>query len=436
MTRRPLIGVGAVAVTVTILFAIVLGPLGGQRPAGADGPATSSAPTAQTGDAFGPAPTAPTNPGSGAGNGSDPGSSPAGPTPEPTPRPQPKHEVFGFLPYWTMVRGISDHLAKTKLTTLGLFSVTHTKSGKINTGQLGYQRITGPIGERIIAEAHHRKVQVQLAYTVFGKARNRTFFTSRDLQDKTIASLVALADRIGVDGINVDVERIDADLTAPYGDFVGRLREALRAKVPKARVSVAVTSGPVGGGMAAAAAKAGADRIFMMAYDYHYASSQPGAESPMDRRDGANPDLVWSLDLFESLGVPVERTILGLPLYGMRWRVEGPEIGAASLGDGAIWVPGENPKFLANPPQPPQLDPIEVVEVYAVPPTLKPSPGDTRAAAGWQAIYVDSAETLKPKMMLADERGLAGAGFWAIGYERGQPGYTDLIKTFAAGKLK
>ena len=59
-----------------------------------------------------------------------------------------------------------------------------------------------------------------------------------------------------------------------------------------------------------------------------------------------------------------------------------------------------------------------------------------RAAAGWQAIYVDSAETLKPKMMLADERGLAGAGFWAIGYERGRPGYTDLIKTFAAGKLK
>ena len=39
-------------------------------------------------------------------------------------------------------------------------------------------------------------------------------------------------------------------------------------------------------------------------------------------------------------------------------------------------------------------------------------------------------------MMLADERGLAGAGFWAIGYERGRPGYTDLIKTFAAGKLK
>jgi len=36
---------------------------------------------------------------------------------------------------------------------------------------------------------------------------------------------------------------------------------------------------------------------------------------------------------------------------------------------------------------------------------------------------------------IADERGLAGAGFWAIGYERGLPGYTEMIAAFRAGKL-
>ena len=41
--------------------------------------------------------------------------------------------------------------------------------------------------------------------------------------------------------------------------------------------------------------------------------------------------------------------------------------------------------------------------------------------------------SLTPKLLLADERGLAGAGFWAIGYERGLPGYTELIATFRAG---
>jgi len=242
--------------------------------------------------------------------------------------------------------------------------------------------------------------------------------------------------KTGVDGINVDIEQLGVDLLPAYGAFVTRLRDALRARLPAAQVSAATGARERGAAMAQAAAVAGADRIFMMAYDYHYGASDVGASSPMDRRDGADQDLVWSLDLYEALGVPVERTILGLPLYGMRWRVSGPELGAPRLGDGVDWVPGDNPRFLANPPTPPELDPIEIVEFYAVAPTVSAKPGDSSAAAGWQAIYVDSPRTLAPKLRLADDRGLAGAGFWAIGYERGLPEYTALIKRFGAGKLQ
>ena len=422
MTRRPLIGVGAVGVVVTIamLFALGSGPAAPSPSASAgavDPAATTAGPGATT---------------------AGPGATTAGTaaTPQPTARPVPGHEVFGFVPYWEMNDGIADHLAKTPLTTLALFSVTHAKDGTLDTKQTGYRRISGAIGKRLIREAHDRGTAVQLTYTSFGTARNQRFFASTEVQDTTIAGLVALAKRIGVDGIDVDVERVDVELAPAFGAFVGRLRDALRAKIPDGQVSVATTSGPIGGAMARAAADAGADRIFMMAYDYHYAGSEPGASAPMDRRDGANPDLVWSLDLFESLGVPVERTILGLPLYGMRWRVSGPEIGASRLGDGAIWVPADNPRFLADPPRPPELDPIEIVDFYAVAPKVSAAPGDSRAIAGWQAIYVDSPRTLAPKLALADDRGLAGAGFWAIGYERGLPGYTALIAKFGAGKLQ
>ena len=57
-----------------------------------------------------------------------------------------------------------------------------------------------------------------------------------------------------------------------------------------------------------------------------------------------------------------------------------------------------------------------------------------RSDGGWVAVYYDSPDTLAPKLELANERGLAGAGFWAVGYERGLPGYTELIGRFAAGK--
>jgi hypothetical protein len=354
----------------------------------------------------------------------------------PTIRPIPGHEVFGFVPYWEMNDGIAADVAGLDLTTLALFSVTHTKDGAIDTKQTGYKRITGDIGKQLIREAHDRGVAVQLVYSSFGTDRNARLLGSTALQDATIASLVSLVTTTGVDGIDVDIEQIDAGLVPAYGAFVGRVRDALRAAVPDGTVSVATGAGLAGAAMAVAATAAGADRIFLMGYDYHYAGSDAGASAPMDRRDGANEDLPWSLDLYASLGIPAERTILGLPLYGMRWRVAGPELGALPLGNGAIWVPADNPAFLASPPIPPVLDPLEVVEFYAVGPTVSAVPGDSRATAGWQAIYVDSPRTLTPKLRLADDRGLAGAGFWAIGYERGLPGYRDLANTFAAGKLE
>lgn len=402
MTRRPLFVVAAAAAAVTIALASVLGSP--TLP-----PRTGSSPGASSGETAAARPTA---------------------------RPVPGHEVFGFVPYWEMDDGIADHVARIDLTTLALHSVTHTKGGAIDSKQTGYQRITGEIGKRLIREAHERGTAVQLVYTSFGNARNARLFGSATLQDATIAALVRFAGEIGVDGVNVDIEELDADLIPAYGAFVGRLRSALRQANPDGQVSVATGAGATGAAMAVVAGAAGADRIFLMGYDYHYGGSDVGASAPIDRRDGAEADLVWSLDLYEALGVPIDRTVLGLPLYGMRWRVAGPELGAPRFGDGAIWVPADNPRFLADPPIPPELDPLEVVEFYAVGPTVSPVPGDSRATAGWQAIYVDSPRTLAPKLQLADDRGLAGAGFWAIGYERGLPGYPELIARFAAGKLE
>ena len=65
------------------------------------------------------------------GEGSEPSGTllPNDPTPEPTPIPDPQHEVYGFVPYWEMDADIVDHVKRTDLTTLALFSVTHRRSG-------------------------------------------------------------------------------------------------------------------------------------------------------------------------------------------------------------------------------------------------------------------------------------------------------------------
>lgn len=407
MTRRPIIGVGVAIVLVAglVLALTRSGDTGAAAASGSPGPGDAGAP------------------------------SPSG-----TPRPLPKHEVYGYVPYWEMDDTIADHLATTDLTTLALFSVTNTRDGRIDTTQSGYKRITGPVGERMIREAHDRGVRVELVFTSFGEVRNERLFgaDAQELRDQTLSSLTQFAADHGFDGINVDVESLGGlEYIPAYAAFVDRLRQGIRTAIPDGQVSVATTAGRQGAAMAAAASLAGADRIFLMGYDYRVGGSEPGATSPLERRDGSEQDLVWSLDLYESLGVPVERTILGLPLYGVTWPVAGPALGEARTGDGDSWVPNDNLAFLASPPIPPERDEIEIVEFYAIPPAdgSTPDPSDGSPADGWVAVYVDSPATLTPKLALADERGLAGAGFWALGYERGLPEYTDLINRFGAGDL-
>ena len=383
-----------------------------------------------------------------------------GPTADPTGsstlNPGGGRELYGFVPYWEMDDGIAAHLRETPLTTLGLFSVSARASGAIATGQPGYRAITGEIGARLIREARERGVRTEVVFTSFGESRNRDFFGDLERQDATIAALVALVGELGVDGVNVDVEAMPAAQVPAYGVFVGRLREAIETADPADRVSVATQANRTGAAMAALAALAGADRIFLMGYDYRVNASWPGAISPLARRDGEERHLVWSLDQYAAAGVPADRLLLGLPLYGRTWPVTDAEIGAPPTGPGSTWIPRRNLDLLGDPAAVPVRDEIEVVELYVLGPDgqpwTTPSPAPTSAVTppgssgaptapasvgppdGLRAIYVDSPETLEPKMALVDERGLAGSGFWAIGYERGLPGYTDLMTRFVAGE--
>jgi hypothetical protein len=124
----------------------------------------------------------------------------------------------------------------------------------------------------------------------------------------------------------------------------------------------------------------------------------------------------------------------------MTWPVAGPVIGAPETGRGDAWIPRQHTDVLLDESIAPVRDEVEQVDVYVQASDGSwgaPSPGASLTPAQqdrtWTAIYVDSPATLAPKMALANERGLAGSGFWAIGYERGLPGYRELMRAFVAG---
>ena len=273
--------------------------------------------------------------------------------------------------------------------------------------------------------------------------KNRQFYTEPEAQARWIEVLVDLVDELGLDGINVDVESLPREHVLDYGLFVGRLREALRARLPNAQVSVATQANDLGAAMAAGAAVAGADRIFMMAYDYHWAGSEPGASAPIDRLDGDERDLVWSLDRVRGAGRAGRPDDPGPA--AVRDDVAGDRSGGRGRhrpGGATRGSRGGTSECSRTPRSSRQYEPIESVEFYAVPsPPASPAGPTPPGASGvprvesWTAVYYDSPRSLAPKLALADDRGLAGAGFWAIGYERGLPDYTELIATFRAGRL-
>ncbi|MBT2573642.1 glycoside hydrolase family 18 protein [Bacillus sp. ISL-51] len=131
-----------------------------------------------------------------------------------------------------------------------------------------------------------------------------------------VNNIVSLTTRKGYGGVNIDFERIseaDRDL------FTGFLRElknrlsqhqlALTISVPaKTSEGVPWLRGYDYGGIGAVV-----DYMFIMAYDWHHAGSEPGAVAPLTEvRETIN---------FAISRVPRRKVILGVPLYGYDWLI-------------------------------------------------------------------------------------------------------------------
>ena len=391
---------------------------------------------------------------------------------------RPGTELYGYLPYWEMTSTVADYVARLPLTDLELFSVSAGGDGGLRKTETGYRRITGDIGARLIREAHDRGQRVQLVFTSFEYGKNAAFFgrSSLDTLDdrrgvqklatpagtaglpwrRTSAELVALASQLGVDGIDVDVELIRGDGYEGYTAFLADLRARLDEAIPGAKLTVATMADGSGADLARAAIAGGVDRVFLMGYEYHWSGGSPGASAPIVRV-GDGLSLISSIATYAAAGVPPSKTILGLPLFGMSWTVATPSPFAAKVETGVHWFPSDHVQQLTTPGFEPWFDWPETVEFVASPivpkvgaspapgasavPGSSPAPGSSATpgassappAPTWTALFYDSPRTLRPKLALAVANGFAGAGFWAIGYERGVPGYIGLMADFHAG---
>ena len=126
----------------------------------------------------------------------------------------------------------------------------------------------------------------------------------------TVAALVELADMLGLDGVDIDIEGAlltEIDLAGDYTPFIAALSDAMKARGKLLTCATASYEG----GMIPVASIPYFDLVNVMSYDAIGPGwGQPGAEHSryaMAARD---------LDLWLARGVAPDRLVLGVPFYG------------------------------------------------------------------------------------------------------------------------
>jgi spore germination protein YaaH len=332
--------------------------------------------------------------------------------------------VFGFLPYWLLDAKIVDDLRYDQVSTIALFGVGIAKNGSLRTKLPGYRAYTGETAAALTERAHAAGVRVVPTFQLFDRGElpaMTAFLGDPEAQDAFIAAALDLMEGGSADGAVLDFEPLPDRLSASFALFAGAFADAIHAKDPGAHLTVALHQNASDAQVATIAPVV--DRLFVMAYDYHWrGSAVAGAVAPLA---GPGGDVTATVARFVEAAGPA-KTILGVPYFGYDWPVafQGPGADVSTpIGDyGGSWSVGYDAAldFLdAHGSVEPRWDPTTSSPWF----TYRDAKNDT-----YRQVWYEDARSLAAKYDLAKEAGVAGVGIWALGMDAGRGDLWDLLR--------
>ena len=299
--------------------------------------------------------------------------------------------------------GVLEMIAQTKgLTTIAptWFHVADTDANLTSIASTEY-----------VNYAHQSNIEVWAAIRDFDGGidsyeESYEVLSHTSKRTKLINQLISEALRVGIDGINVDFERISEDCGEHFIQFIRELSVRCRQNGLVLSVDNYV---PMGYNMQYDRKEQGivADYVVIMGYDEHYAGSPEAG--PVSSYDFVKNGIEATLE-----EVPAEKVISGIPFCTRVWQAT-PQKAAAAGTDEAEYTTNVTSEALG------MTAAADTVAQAGVTATWDEDAQQNYAT--WEVegvtykIWLEDAESIEPKLKLMKENGLAGTAAWALGQE-------------------
>lgn len=277
-------------------------------------------------------------------------------------------EIWGYV----LDSRFNEYNPETPLTDIGYFAA------EINS----YGKLTGIPKRNRLSDFKGRVHLVAIC-----ESRSLTHFVldpEYKLRDRLVKDLIEAA--ADFDGLQIDFELVPGKDSENYLDFLKMLKKRLGKKtltvcVPARLKDIADDT------YSYKKIAAIADKIFVMAYDEHWATSEPGSIASMD----------WCEKIMNYVKtvLPCEKVIMGVPFYGRVW--VDPNLQKAYAFNGMNRIMHENNvKKLYRKNGVPYFETEVNVKVTG---------------------YYDDATSLSQRCKMYKDAGFESIGFWRMGHE-------------------
>lgn len=310
----------------------------------------------------------------------------------------PTQKVSAWLPWWDQARAYQSFMNNADLySTVSPFWYEMANAG-------GVTKYPNAEDATVLAGIRSKGVSViPTISNAFDGVRVQTMLATESSRTAHVNTLVTLVSTMAYNGIDVDYENLDATYRDLFSTFIAQLANSLHASGKKLTVAVHPKtsepgdwSGPQAQNYAAIGSAA--DRVRVMAYDYHWDTSAAGSIAP--------PYWVDQVAAFAVTQIPASKVELGMPLYGYDW--------VGTRGEGVTYETAMARRLQ-----------YAAVQQWS---TGESSPWFTYTENGVShSVWYEDQRSVGAKLPIVDKYALAGAVFWRLGGE--DAGVWDAVRT-------